>query len=87
MMNSQTALQTVGHNIANKSTEGFSRQRVEIQSNPAVGGGKKRVGTGARVVGVTRTNNPFLERQIGNERSTQDYLGGRSVSMKVVEQV
>ena len=30
MMNSQTALQTVGHNIANKSTEGYSRQRVEI---------------------------------------------------------
>ncbi len=87
MMNSQTALQTVGHNISNKTTEGYSRQRVEIQSNPAVGGGKKRVGTGARVVGVTRTNNPFLERQIGNERSTQGFLDGKSDSLNRVEQV
>jgi flagellar hook-associated protein 1 FlgK len=33
MMNSQTGLQTVSHNIANKNTEGFSRQRVEFVTN------------------------------------------------------
>ncbi len=32
MMNSQTALQTTAHNIANKTTEGYSRQRVELQT-------------------------------------------------------
>lgn len=67
LMNSQTALQTVSHNIANKSTEGYSRQRVDIQSNVPVGNGRLRIGMGARATTVSRTNNPFLERQIERE--------------------
>ena len=69
MMNSQTALTTVGHNIANKDTEGFSRQRVEIQSNVPVGYGKLRIGTGAKTSQVSRINNPFVERQLFQQAS------------------
>ncbi|HEY1079105.1 MAG TPA: flagellar basal body protein, partial [Bdellovibrio sp.] len=58
LMNSQTALQTVGHNIANKSTEGFSRQRVELMSNQPIGEGNLQIGMGARAGVVTRVNNP-----------------------------
>lgn len=88
MMNSQTALQTVGHNIANKSTEGYSRQRVEIEANPPVdGGGKIRIGTGARATGVTRINNPYLEKQIGQEQSNLGFMKERSDSLSRVEQV
>src|SRR3954465_9686651 len=87
MMNSQTALQTVGHNIANKSTEGFSRQRVEIQSNSPENHGNYQVGMGARTANVTRINNPYLERQIGEEQSTQGFLGGQSDALMRVEQV
>jgi flagellar hook-associated protein 1 FlgK len=87
MMNSQTALQTTGHNIANKSTEGYSRQRVEIQSNAPIGFGKLRQGTGARSAAITRIGNPFLERQIGNERSQSGFLDGRMEAMGRVEQI
>jgi flagellar hook-associated protein 1 FlgK len=87
MMNSQTALQTVGHNIANKGTEGYSRQRVEIQSNEAVGFGKLRVGTGSKTANVTRINNPYLEKQIGKEQSTLGYFQGKGDAMVRVEQV
>ncbi len=47
MQVSQSALQTTSHNIANKSTEGYSRQRVDVVSNPAINDGKYRMGTGS----------------------------------------
>ena len=87
LMNSQTALQTVGHNIANKSTEGYSRQRVEVQSNEAIGEGKLRIGMGTKAADITRTNNPFLEKQIANETSHMGTLQGESEAMSRVEQV
>ncbi len=87
LMNSQTALQTVAHNIANKSTEGFSRQRVEIQSNLPIGEGNLRIGTGARAAAVTRTNNPYLEKQIQKEGAHLGYADGRAENLARVEQV
>lgn len=87
MMNSQTALQTTGHNIANKTTEGYSRQRVEIQTTEPVSEGNLRLGMGSKTASVTRTNNPYLERQIGNEQATLGYHTGMADAMGRVEQV
>lgn len=87
MMNSQTALQTVGHNIANKSTEGYSRQRVEIQSAEPTGVGKLRIGNGAKTAAVNRVNNSYLEKQIGKEQSNLGYNQGKMDSLTRVEQV
>jgi flagellar hook-associated protein 1 FlgK len=87
MMNSQTALQTTGHNIANKSTEGYSRQRVELQTAEPTGLGNQRVGTGSKTAAVTRTNNPYLEKQIGKEQSNLGYYNGKGDAMNRVEQV
>ncbi len=87
LMNSQTGLQTVSHNIANKTTDGFSRQRVEFQSNVPVGFGNKRIGMGARTGAVTRTNNAYLERQIEKEGNTLGYSDAKSQALGRVEQV
>lgn len=82
---SQTALQTTSHNIANKSVEGFSRQRVDAETNPAVGDGQHRVGTGARLGAVIRTNNPWIEKQIEREGSNLAFLEGRSSALQRLE--
>ncbi|MBX3021065.1 MAG: flagellar hook-associated protein FlgK [Bdellovibrionales bacterium] len=87
MMNSQTALQTTSHNIANKSTEGYSRQRVEMLTNQPIGEGKLRMGMGARAGLVTRTNNEFLEKNIERESNQMGYLDARSELLGRVEQV
>lgn len=87
MMNSQTALQTVTHNVANKSTEGYSRQRVEVQANEPVGSGKLRIGMGARPGVVTRTNNPYLEKQIEKGGNELGFSDGRASMLSRVEQV
>ncbi len=87
MMNSQTALQTVGHNIANKTTEGYSRQRVEMQANVPIGEGNLRIGTGAKASAVTRTNNPYIEKQLQREGAHLGFLNSRADNMGRVEQV
>lgn len=87
MMNSQTALQTVSHNIANKNTEGFSRQRVETQTNVPISSGKYQIGMGARTATINRINNPYLEKQIGKEQSQMGFLNGQSQGLMRVEQI
>ncbi len=87
LQNSQTALQTVGHNIANKTTEGFSRQRVELLSNAPIGEGNVRIGMGARAGVVTRVNNPWLEKQIQREGTNLGFADSRADAMGRVEQV
>ena len=87
MSNSQTGLHTVGHNIANKETEGFSRQRTETHSNRAVGSGRRRIGMGAKAATVSRTNNPYLERQLAVERSDLATAQGRQQGLSRLEQI
>lgn len=87
LTNSGTALQTVSHNIANKSTEGFSRQRVELQTAVPITDGKLQIGMGAKTMQVTRTNNPWLEKQIGREQSNLGQQEAKADSLSRVEQV
>jgi flagellar hook-associated protein 1 FlgK len=87
MMNSQTALQTVGHNMANKSTEGYSRQRVEQQTNTPTNDGRLRVGTGSKNARVTRTNNSYLEKQIEKENSQSSFLETHAEALGRIEQI
>ncbi|MFZ3228750.1 MAG: flagellar hook-associated protein FlgK [Pseudobdellovibrio sp.] len=87
LMTNQTALQTTSHNIANKGTEGYSRQRIDIQSNPALFDGNHRVGTGVMAASISRTNNPWLEKQIEREGSSLAFADGRSQAMQKLESV
>ncbi|MCE3009803.1 MAG: flagellar hook-associated protein FlgK [Proteobacteria bacterium] len=87
MLNSQSALQTVSHNIANKATEGYSRQRVELTTAQPIGEGNLQIGMGTRASLVTRTNNPWLEKQIQGETGKLGFEQGRTDSLQRVEQV
>ena len=81
----QSALHTTSHNIANKATEGFTRQRVDVLTNPAVGDGQQRVGTGARLGAITRVNNPWIDKQIEKEGANFAFLEGRSDALQRLE--
>lgn len=87
LSNAGTGLQTVSHNIANKSTEGYSRQRVEQVTAVPVGEGRYQIGMGARTANVTRTNNPWLEKQIQRENTNLGNEQARSETLGRVEQV
>ncbi len=87
LMINQTALQTTSHNIANRGTEGFSRQRVDVQTSPPVWEGNHRIGTGAMAGGISRTNNPWLEKQIEREGSQLAFAEGRATGLQKIEGV
>jgi flagellar hook-associated protein 1 FlgK len=82
---SQSALQTASHNIANKSTEGFTRQRVETANSAPQDEGRYRLGTGAKISGINRVNNPWIEKQIEREGSQFAFLEGQTQALARLE--
>ena len=85
MQAQQNAINTTSHNISNANTEGFSRQRVNLQTTqPYTYAGIGQIGTGVEIVSITRTRDEFLDAQIRFENA----IGGRFESMEtVLEQV
>lgn len=61
---SQSALSTTGHNISNAGVEGYSRQRVEVATNPSTLQGSGYIGNGATVEGIERIVNSFVTNQL-----------------------
>lgn len=60
----QRAIATTSHNVANSSSEGYTRQRVELEANPAINRRPGYVGQGVHVSGVHRIEDMFAEKQI-----------------------
>lgn len=68
---SQTSLATVGHNISNVNTEGYSRQRVNQVTLPANFAGSQYIGSGVTVGSIERIYNEFLSVQVRTFTSQQ----------------
>ncbi|MGE7664292.1 flagellar hook-associated protein FlgK [Ureibacillus composti] len=90
----QTALYTTGHNIANANTEGYSRQRVNLQetvSYPGVGlnnqSTKYSLGTGVEAGSVQRIRDDFVDRQYRQETSKLGYWSERAKTISQMEDV
>lgn len=82
---SQTALDVIGHNIANVNTPGYSRQAVTLSSAPAELVGSLQYGMGVAVTNITSVRNKFLDMQITQSLSNQfgaqaRYQGVQAVS-------
>lgn len=65
----QSAIQTVGQNIANSTTDGYARQRVDMQPTPAMDLVYARLGTGVTVARIERIVDEHLEGTLRTSRS------------------
>lgn len=65
----QRALATVSNNIANVSTDGYTRQNVSLSSNQPRQLGNSYLGTGARFDAVQRQYDAFVESNLRNSNS------------------
>ena len=65
----QRALGVVSNNIANVSTDGYSRQNVSLVSNNMTQQGAIFLGTGARFDSVRRQYNAFVDSNMRNAQS------------------
>ncbi len=63
LLANQSALQTVGHNIANVKTPGYSRQLVVQESVKGLYTGGGYIGNGVNLVTIQRSHNELLTRQ------------------------
>jgi len=82
---SRQGVDTTGHNIANAQTEGFSRQRVNLeQRNPSETRGIL-IGNGVFVKNITRAHDTFLEKQINDTNQNLGQSSARFEAMKPLE--
>ncbi|MDF2683781.1 MAG: flgK [Brevibacillus sp.] len=88
----QSALNTTGHNIANANTEGYSRQRVNMETTtglPYVGMFASiepgLLGTGVQADSIQRLREEFLDIQYRNEFKRQGYWDARTETLEKVE--
>ncbi len=65
----QTAIQTIGQNIANATTEGYARQRVQMTPTPSDDLVFAQLGTGVRVSRIERIVDEHLESTLRDSRS------------------
>jgi flagellar hook-associated protein 1 FlgK len=67
----QSALDVVGHNIANVNTPGYTRQRANLSSNQGQSEGQVYFGSGVSLTSVQGVRDKFLDLQIYQETARQ----------------
>ncbi len=87
-------LQTVGHNLSNASTEGYSRQRVEMGTmEPLYAPALNReevpgqIGQGALATRIERVRDELLESRIDSQAGLEGYWDTRDKYVLMLEQV
>lgn len=84
---SQAALQTVGNNIANVNTDGYSRQAVRFEAYPALDYYPGQMGQGVNATEVIRYFDKFVERQYLQKNSDAMRWGTMHSNLSSVESV
>ncbi|MBS0386865.1 MAG: flagellar hook-associated protein FlgK [Proteobacteria bacterium] len=70
----QKALSTISHNISNATTPGYSRQSVNLMTNPAEATANGWIGNGVTVAGITRAYDSFLSSQVLSANGSYNQL-------------
>lgn len=90
----QGAINVTSHNIANANTEGYSRQRVIIETTrpfgmPTMNNAAEpgQVGTGAQIQAIQRVRDNFLDYQVRVETGTQGQYETRDKFLSEVESI
>jgi flagellar hook-associated protein 1 len=83
-------LDVTGQNIANANTEGYTRQRVDMQAQagaitPSFWAKTDGVGTGVAVTDVQRMRDEYLENRGRSEHASSAYLTAQSASYASIE--
>lgn len=84
-------LNTVGHNISNSNTEGYSRQTAHAAATPSSEvytlAGASQVGNGSTVTSVIRARDIYADRQFWKENSTNGYYNGKANNYAKIESI
>ena len=87
MFANQAALQTIGQNIANANTTGYSRQSVVLTTSPGQFTGAGFFGKGVDVETVVRSHNEFLTKEAVSAKSTASADATRAEQLSRMEKI
>ena len=87
LLTQQRAIDVTGHNIANVNTPGYSRQRVNMQTNTPIPFSPGQMGTGVNAVEIQRIYDRFLGVQISNENQNLGRWEAQKGSIEKVEMI
>ncbi len=87
LITNASALQVIGHNIANANTEGYSRQTVQLNQVPGQLFGNGYFGKGVEIGAVERSFNAFLTREANLSTSVAAADGIRYSRLQQLEQL
>jgi len=89
---SQAGLEVVGHNIANSATNGYTRQRIELQSiSPAAWSARfskitaGAVGGGVSIQSIKQVRNSYVDRELRREYSDMGRWQTQTEAMTYIE--
>lgn len=83
----QMQLNTVGHNITNADTEGYSRQMVNSVATKAEYRDGFAIGTGADAASVTRSRDVYADVQFRSETANEGYYDMRAKNYDKLEAI
>jgi flagellar hook-associated protein 1 FlgK len=86
MAASYAQMQTTGHNIANASVEGYSRQQVNLATARGQYTGVGYFGRGVDVVGVQRMQDQFLTNEAARSKSLASMDAVRSARLQQLQE-
>lgn len=76
LLTSRYGLDTVGQNIGNVNTEGYSRQVLRQEATlPTIVGSNAAIGTGVNIYSVRRVADEYVEKQYRQAYGHDQYLG------------
>jgi flagellar hook-associated protein 1 FlgK len=91
ILTQQVALQTVGHNIANAASKGYSRQRVNLSATqPIEAPGMSsstapgQLGTGVQYDSIERLRDSYLDLQYRRENALQNMWNVRNSTLESI---
>ncbi len=87
LLANQVALQTTGHNIANASTAGYSRQSVDLRTEQGRLTGAGYIGNGVNVATIVRNHDALLTRQAAAAQAVQAGDSVRSERLSQLQNV
>lgn len=81
----QSSLDTIGNNLANINTPGYSRQRVELVQALGIERNGVRIGTGVDALTITRAIDNLLEGRILTQLGVRAQLAERYAAAQEIE--
>lgn len=81
----QVVIQTIGQNIANTSTAGYSRQVVDLQAQTPAESSPGMIGRGVKAAAIERQYNSFIETELIKEQQNYGMMSASADSLTRVE--